>query len=121
LQPLYGPLLAVWLTLAWPTGRAGFGAAAGVLGLRLLGVLPAAAALALLDTPIVLAANLWRLLLDHLAPGSFSPLLMASDVLQGGGRYAFGLALGALAVGMAEGLLRRLPRQAAPHGVGSLR
>jgi len=108
LQPLYGPLLALWLVLAWPTQRPSWPGAAATLALRLVIVLPFALLLAWVDTPVVLAASLWRLLVEHLAPGSFSPLLLANDVLNGGGRYAFGLGAGALAVGLAEALRQQL-------------
>ncbi len=108
LQPLYGPLLALWLALAWPTRRPTWQGAAATLALRLSIAMPFALALAWVDTPVVLAASLWRLLVEHLAPGSFSPLLLANDVLNGGGRYAFGLGAGALSVGLAEALRQRL-------------
>ena len=71
-------------------------------------VLPFALLLAWVDTPVVLAASLWQLLVEHLAPRSFSPLLLANDVLNGGGRYAFGLGAGVLAVGLTEAVRQRL-------------
>jgi len=42
------------------------------------------AALALLDSPVVLAAQIWTLMLGHFAPGAFAPLALASRRLQGG-------------------------------------
>ena len=55
-------------------------------------------ALALLDSPVVLAAQIWTLLLAHFAPGVFAPLALASRRLQGGGCYALGLLRHRLAI-----------------------
>jgi len=114
LQTLFGPLLALWVALAWPSAgpwRRGL----MVRGLRLsLAALPAVM-LAVLDTPVVLAAQLWQLMVDHYAPGDTSALIAASAVLQGGGRFALGLAAGACAVAVAG---RLTPTQGvSPNGL----
>lgn len=89
LHGLQGPLLALWAAVAWPAS------AGQTRALRLLACLPAAALLFLLDAPVVLAASLWQFLVDAYAPGSFQALLVARDLLQGGGRVVIGLAIGA--------------------------
>lgn len=89
LHGLQGPLLALWAAMAWPA------AAVRTRALRVLACLPAAALLFLLDAPVVLAASLWQFLVDAHAPGSFQPLLVARDLLQGSGRVVIGLAIGA--------------------------
>jgi hypothetical protein len=96
LQGLQGPLLAIWASLVWPAR------VARTRALRLLLCLPAAIGLWLFDSPLVLAASLWQFLVDAYAPGSTQPLLLARDVLQGGGRFVIGLAVGA-AAGIAIG------------------
>jgi hypothetical protein len=58
-------------------------------------VLPLGLLLAVVDAPLVLAASIWQLLVDAAAPGTHSPLLLASQFLQGGGRAALGLSIGA--------------------------
>ena len=98
LQTLFGPLLALWVALAWPTqGRV------SRLAWRLVCVLPPAIALALLDTPVVLAAQLWGLMVDHFAPDEFSALAVAGRLLQSGGRYVLGLSIGMAAIALADG------------------
>lgn len=96
LHGLQGPLLALWAALVWPSS----GLSTRLL--RLVACLPAASLLFLIDAPVVLAASLWQFLVDAHAPGSWQPLLAARDVLQGGGRLAIGLAIGA-ACGIAIG------------------
>lgn len=97
LASLQGPLVALWVALAWPGGGM------AVLTRRLAWVLPPAVALAVLDAPVVLAGALWQLAVDVATPGSTSPLLVAKAFLQGGGRLALGAAIGAAAVALAGG------------------
>jgi len=95
LQGFHGLFVALWVAMAWP--------APDPLATRLRRLMWLAlprALLLLLDAPIILAASLWQIVLDALAPGSFSPLLLARDLLQGGGRLAAGAALGAAAVSL---------------------
>jgi hypothetical protein len=63
--------------------------------LRLLACTPAVVLLFFLDAPVVLAAGIWDFLVDAYAPDSWQPLLIARDLLQGSGRVAIGLAIGA--------------------------
>jgi hypothetical protein len=89
LHGLQGPMLALWAALAWPSDGI------RMRLLRVLACLPGAALLFLIDAPVVLAAGIWELLVDAHAPGSWQPLLIARDLLQGGGRFVMGLAIGA--------------------------
>lgn len=92
---LLGPLLAFFVALAWPARRRReFAVRMALLPMFL-------APLVLLDAPCVLAAELWQIVLEHAAPGAFSPLVAWKDFLQGGGRYALGLAAGAAGVVLA--------------------
>jgi hypothetical protein len=95
-QGLQSSFVALWILLAWP--------APDVLVTRsrrlALAMVPLLVLFAL-DAPVVLAASLWRIVLDALSPGAFSPLLLARDLLQGGGRLALGAAIGAAAVALA--------------------
>lgn len=113
LQTLFGPTLALWVALAWP---AGVGRLRWVTepALRLALALPPCLMLGLLDTPVVLAAELWKIMIDYFAPAEFSPLVAAGRALQRGGRYALGLAIGAAAVATAQRLLRAAPAGARP-------
>lgn len=92
LNGLLAPMLALLTAMAWPARRAIEYPA------RVLAMLPALAILLLLDTPAVLAAELWAIVLDRVAPGAFSPLVLWKDFLQSGGRQALGVAVGLLAV-----------------------
>jgi len=89
LQPL---VVALVLVLAWPAPRL----AAYALPMVLL--LPLLLAVSALDMPAVLAALPWALHVEALEPDRFSPLLIWKDLMQGGGRVALGLVVGALAV-----------------------
>jgi hypothetical protein len=106
LQGLLGPLLALWvvLTLLPVRGALGLSFRRRVLALAL--VLPLAALLAVVDPALVLAGTVWQLLVDAAAPESFSPLVSASQLLLGGGRFALGLAAAALALAAASALPR---------------
>lgn len=97
---LQGPLVAILAAVAWPV-RKGWPADSlpwiewvcrGAMLLPLLVVL------VLVDIPMVLAGELWKLALDGLDPGSTSALVIWKSFMQGGGRYALGLAAGMLAV-----------------------
>ncbi|TDP78734.1 hypothetical protein EV672_11712 [Aquabacterium commune] len=89
---LQGPLAALLVTCAWPltagTGRI----ACKQLASRLLILSPWLLILVCADVPAVLAGELWQMALDVLAPGSKSALVYWKNFLQGGGRYALGLA-----------------------------
>lgn len=89
---LQGPILAMLVILAWPARRW------TEIGWRLLLLAPLVSLLVLFDLPCVLAAELWELVIERLAPGTSSPLVIWKDFLQGGGRYALGVAAGAASV-----------------------
>lgn len=98
-----GPLLAMLTALAWPARRR------TEIAWRLLPLAPLVALLVLCDLPCVLAAELWEILIAHLAPDTFSPLVAWRNFLQGGGRLALGLAAGAASVALAARIARRAP------------
>jgi hypothetical protein len=100
---LHGAMLALVASAAWPA------ASWRSLLCRGATVLPLAAALVLVDAPLVLAASLRQLLIDSLAPGQASLLLAWSAFLRGGGRYVLAL----LAAAAAAGLCARVRRAAA--------
>jgi hypothetical protein len=102
LQGLHGPFVALCIGAAWPVLR-GWPEAALRAGL----LLPAAALLALLDAPVVLAASIWELIVNHMAPGSGSPLLLARDLLRSGGRLGAGVLIGVAAVLLAQRVVTR--------------
>jgi hypothetical protein len=60
-----------------------------------------------LDVPFVLWAALWRLHVEAFAPDLFSPLLVWAQCLQGGGRLALPLLLGAAVLRLSWYLSRR--------------
>lgn len=98
LQGLHGAFVALWIALAWPAA----GRCREILR-RLALAVPAAVLLALVDAPVILAASLWELVVAHLAPGTTTPLLVARDLLAGGGRLALGVLAGCAAVALAGG------------------
>jgi hypothetical protein len=75
--------------LAWPVRRR------GLLAIRTLVLPPALLVLCMVDVPFILWAQLWGLVVSVADPGRFSPLLIWSDFLLGGGGLALALALGA--------------------------
>jgi hypothetical protein len=48
----------------------------------------------LLDLPTALFANVWKLIVEHLEPGRFSPLLIWHEFLLTGGRFGVAAILG---------------------------
>lgn len=92
-------LLVAWPPLA-PTRLAREYALRLGLGLTMIGVVLA------LDVPFVLLGELWAIAHERLAPGSFSPLLLWVEFLQGGGRLALGLLAGAAGIAAAGGMVR---------------
>jgi hypothetical protein len=99
---LQGPLVAMLAAIAWPTrAQTGPGKPTGPWlewAARAIALLPPLAVLVLIDMPVVLAGELWELALDALDPGATSALVIWKQFMQGGGRYALGLAAGVLAV-----------------------
>jgi hypothetical protein len=89
---LQGPMTAVIAAFAWPARRI------REFAWRVLLLGPLLTVLVLSDLPCVLAAELWELPLDALAPGTVSVLVIWKDFLQGGGRHALGLAAAVAAV-----------------------
>jgi hypothetical protein len=82
-------VLLVAVALAWPVrDRA-------LLTLRFLFLVPSLLVLCMLGVPFILWAALWGLILQVADPNGFSPLLMWSDFLLGGGHFALAIVLGA--------------------------
>ena len=108
-QVWQAPLLLVLLLLAWPT------AAWGEALLRALLALPALALVLALDLPLVLLAEIWKLLLDAHDPGGWKLLVAWSDLLRSGGRVITGVLAAAAVVAAACALerLRLRPRKQA--------
>jgi hypothetical protein len=100
-QGLHSSFIALWVALAWPAPDR---LLTRVKRVALLAV--PALALLIVDAPTVVAGSLWQIVIDALAPGSFSPLLTARTVLQEGGRLVLGAALGAAAVALIRPLDR---------------
>jgi hypothetical protein len=99
---LQGPLVAVLAVSAWPTRNprdTGKQKQAWLEWLARAMVLPPLLALlVIIDMPVVLAGELWELALNALDPGATSAVVIWKRFMQGGGRYALGLAAGVLAV-----------------------
>jgi len=92
-------ILALAMIFAWPPRRA------GEYPLRALVASAGLALVILIDVPFVLWAELWDIHVTAFEPGRFSPLLLWRDFLQGGGRFALGLAVGVLAVAAGQRLM----------------
>lgn len=82
-------VLLTAIALAWPLRRWRH------LATRALLLGPALLLLCVLNAPFILWAALWGLVVQVADPHPFSPLLMWSDFLIGGGGFALALALGA--------------------------
>ncbi len=106
---LQGPVVMLAIALAWPASRLVEHAC------RVLLLAPLLLALLALDVPSVLAGELWRTVVDALAPGSTSALLGWKSFMQAGGRYALASAGAIVAVQGARWLMRRQ----LPDGQGS--
>lgn len=92
LNAIQGPMVAMLTAVAWPVR------CRAQIAWRLLLVIPVAGSAMLFDAPCVLAAELWKILLDAAATDRWSALVAWKNFLQGGGRHALGIALGAAAV-----------------------
>lgn len=97
---LAGTLLLV-LALAWPASQA------REYGWRLLCLTIALPLLWALDIPFILWAALWSLHVDMFAPDLFSPLLIWSQFMQGGGRLALATLLAGAAVAASKAISER--------------
>jgi len=99
---LLAPLVAAFGIAGWPVGRP------FELLARLALLLPLLAMWLVLDAPLVLAAALWQLMLDAVAPGTSSLLVKIPGFLVGGGRIVIGLAMAAGVVYAVNRLFVRL-------------
>jgi hypothetical protein len=100
----YVDLLAI-IALAWPA-----------MGwrehlARWLSAMPLCFALVVLQLPATFAAELWGGVVEPLAPGLVSPLMVWSRFLMGGGGFALALLFGAIAIAASK----RLARMSAPR------
>lgn len=97
MNAIQGPMVAILATVAWPARRR------TQIVWRLLLVVPIAGSAMLVDAPCVLAAELWKILLDAAATDRWSALVAWNNFLQGGGRHALGIAIGAAGASMVSG------------------
>lgn len=102
------PWVAALGVVGWPYGRL------GELLARALLLLPLLAAWIVLDAPLMLAASIWQLLLDAVAPGTTSFLGAVPLFLVGGGRIVIGLAMAAGVVWAVSRLFARVVTPRAP-------
>jgi hypothetical protein len=100
-QVALAPALLLLLLVAWPARRRPEWA------WRLLLAVPALLLLLALDTPLVLMAEVWGLLVDHYDPGSLTPLLAWSEFLRLGGRVLLAAALALAVVSLGRGFQGR--------------
>lgn len=107
-----GPMIAVCFATVWPVmgpSASGpplkrlFRAVLCLLG-RYTAVLPLAVGLVAVDAPVVLAGELWHMVLTELAPETASAVVLWRSFMQAGGRYALGLCAGAVAVVLVQRL-----------------
>lgn len=81
-------ILLMAFALAWPVVRA------SEYVLRILLMPVALVMIWALDVPFILWSSIWSLHVDAFAPDMFSPLLIWSQFLQGGGRFVLACLLG---------------------------
>lgn len=96
-------MLQLIVVLAWPAAQW------RELAVRLAISVPLAAVLLLLDIPFGVVADLWGLLIDNFAPGTFSPWRLWSFVMLDGGGLMLALVFGAIAIEPAR-MLCAVPR-----------
>jgi hypothetical protein len=113
-------IFAVALVYAWPWREF------RELGLRVLIALPLVLLVVLLDVPLILYGSMWYQEVSLLDPDRFSPLIIWSDFMNAGGRFALTVAAAAIAVAGAhrlctttllpdpDGASNRIPRVPAP-------
>jgi hypothetical protein len=99
---LHGPIVALLICIVWPSMyRDGTHSRSGQwleFIARLLLLLPMLLAIVALDVPIVLAGELWSMAMEALDPTGSYLVVILKPFLQGGGRYALGIAAGLLAI-----------------------
>jgi hypothetical protein len=109
---LQGPLAALLAAIAWPLRERDLslrGSGAWLeWSVRGAVLVPLLAILVLTDMPLVLAGELWAMVLEALEPDATSALVLWKRFLQGGGRFALGVAAGVSAAVVARGLCRFL-------------
>lgn len=75
------------------------------LVLRMIIGLPILALIIMIDSPLVMLASLWRMILQNLALDNFSALIVWDAFLEGGGRLVLGLVAGMLTVWLTDILI----------------
>lgn len=80
-------MLIAWPVLDWKTYM-----------LRTIFAVPCIAILSMVDIPFTLLAALWDVIIQHISPDTFSPLILWNRFLEGGGRLAMGLFIAALII-----------------------
>jgi hypothetical protein len=100
LQPV---IVFLAIVISWPARNFGQRVLRLVIGAPLL------ITVAVLDVPIVLAAELHSMLLDVVAPDAFSLLVAWKDILEGGGRVALAILAAAATVSTAAAVTENNP------------
>jgi hypothetical protein len=95
-------IVCLAMIFAWPTPRV------RTYFIRLAIALPVLALLTMLDIPLALLASLWDLIVQNMAPDTFSPLILWNGFLEQGGRLALGIVGGMLTVWSANLISDRL-------------
>jgi hypothetical protein len=107
---LQGPVVAALATIAWPiTSQVGSRRwlRNGIeYLLRGIVLFPLLVVLVLVDIPVVLAGELWSMVLEALDPNAFSLTVLLKTFIQGGGRYALALVASLLSVLLARRLIQ---------------
>lgn len=107
---LQGPLTALLAAIAWPLRERDLSLKGPGAWLewtvRGAMLVPLLAIVVLTDMPLVLAGELWAMVLEALDPDAISALVLWKSFLQGGGRFALGVAAGVSAVVAARWLCR---------------
>jgi hypothetical protein len=90
------PLAAALALAAWPARRR------ATWLWRLAGFVPLAALMLAADPALMLAAAIWQLMIDNVAPGTTVVVASLAAVLLGGGRIVLGLAAAAAVIGLSR-------------------
>lgn len=110
---LQGPIVALLACNAWPVVH--YRPAWLQLAMRSLLMAPMLPVLILVDAPMVLAAELWAIVLDAFDSKAVSPLVVWKTFLQGGGRYAIGLAAGVACTQLEQWISAKYSIRTAPR------
>lgn len=89
-------MIGLIAVLTWPS------ASGRIVFLRMFILIFLSLVETILNTPLLLAGELWGIFVDNLSPESWSPLVAWVDFLQSGGRYVIGLMAAIISIAAAE-------------------